>query len=270
MKMRNGFREFGPLCGWIAMFGVLVALLGRGTARRELPDFRPAPLQRAEAQPSQPQLSSSPAQRATRPSADAFALRPFLADAIRRANRPEESRPRQRAEATTDSTVALIPFESRPTRDLLWNSTYERVTRQYASNSALPRPSRDLSSFSNTQLTDLWLWNSTYERVTRQYARNSALPRPSGDLSSFSNTQLTDVWLRNSGSTRTSTSSAPSSALSGSAPTRTPGVAENGSYYGELNQNGVPTTVPVRGYFRSDGTYVRGHYRSRPYSNPRR
>jgi hypothetical protein len=45
-------------------------------------------------------------------------------------------------------------------------------------------------------------------------------------------------------------------------------VAENGSYYGELNKNGVPKTVPVRGYYRKDGTYVRGHYRSPPGSNP--
>ncbi len=44
----------------------------------------------------------------------------------------------------------------------------------------------------------------------------------------------------------------------------TPFVAENGSYYGELNDYGVPKTVHVRGYYRKDGTYVRGHYRSRP------
>ncbi|MFA9479364.1 thermonuclease family protein [Phycisphaerales bacterium AB-hyl4] len=44
-------------------------------------------------------------------------------------------------------------------------------------------------------------------------------------------------------------------------------VAENGSYYGQPNQNGVPKTVRVRGYYRADGTYVRGHYRSPPNSN---
>lgn len=43
--------------------------------------------------------------------------------------------------------------------------------------------------------------------------------------------------------------------------------SENGSYYGERNANGVPKTVRVEGYFRKDGTYVRGHYRSRPGSN---
>lgn len=47
------------------------------------------------------------------------------------------------------------------------------------------------------------------------------------------------------------------------------GVAENGSYYGEPNDNGVPKTVFVSGYYRKDGTYVRSHYRSKPGSNPK-
>jgi hypothetical protein len=46
------------------------------------------------------------------------------------------------------------------------------------------------------------------------------------------------------------------------------GVAENGSYYGELNANGVPKTDLVSGYYRRDGTYVRGYYRSAPGTNP--
>jgi hypothetical protein len=42
-------------------------------------------------------------------------------------------------------------------------------------------------------------------------------------------------------------------------------VAENGSYYGQTSTNtGRPKTVHVRGYYRKNGTYVRGHYRSRP------
>ena len=45
-------------------------------------------------------------------------------------------------------------------------------------------------------------------------------------------------------------------------------VAENGSYYGQPNVNGVPKTVGVSGYTRKDGTYVRGYYRSPPGSNP--
>lgn len=45
-------------------------------------------------------------------------------------------------------------------------------------------------------------------------------------------------------------------------------VAENGSFYGQPNVNGVPKTVEVSGYYRKDGTYVRGHYRSPPNSNP--
>jgi hypothetical protein len=45
-------------------------------------------------------------------------------------------------------------------------------------------------------------------------------------------------------------------------------VAENGSYYGQPNQNGVPKTVLVRGYTTSSGNYVQGYYRSAPGTNP--
>ncbi|MBV6503526.1 MAG: hypothetical protein AKCLJLPJ_01606 [Fimbriimonadales bacterium] len=42
-----------------------------------------------------------------------------------------------------------------------------------------------------------------------------------------------------------------------------PPMAENGSYYGEISElTGRPKTIYVRSYFRSDGTYVRSHYRS--------
>ena len=41
------------------------------------------------------------------------------------------------------------------------------------------------------------------------------------------------------------------------------GCAENGSCYGDTSIiNGMPKTTHVNGYFRRDGTYVRGHYRS--------
>jgi len=39
--------------------------------------------------------------------------------------------------------------------------------------------------------------------------------------------------------------------------------AENGSCYGDIsNITGLPKTTQVNGYYRKDGTYVRGHYRS--------
>lgn len=46
---------------------------------------------------------------------------------------------------------------------------------------------------------------------------------------------------------------------------RSPSVcAENGSCYGDISSyNGKPKTVSVKGYYRKDGTYVRGHYRSK-------
>lgn len=43
-----------------------------------------------------------------------------------------------------------------------------------------------------------------------------------------------------------------------------PSCAENGSCYGDVSANtGRAKTVPVQGYYRKDGTYVRGHYRSK-------
>ena len=52
----------------------------------------------------------------------------------------------------------------------------------------------------------------------------------------------------------------------GTNPTASGGLAcaENGSCYGDIsNITGLPKTTHVNGYFRRDGTYVRGHYRSR-------
>ncbi len=43
------------------------------------------------------------------------------------------------------------------------------------------------------------------------------------------------------------------------------GCEENGSCYGDISTlTGRPKTVQVDGYYRNDGTYVRGHYRSKP------
>lgn len=40
--------------------------------------------------------------------------------------------------------------------------------------------------------------------------------------------------------------------------------AENGSCYGDTSSiNGRPKTVEVQGYYLSNGTYVRGYYRSK-------
>lgn len=46
-------------------------------------------------------------------------------------------------------------------------------------------------------------------------------------------------------------------------PLPAPACAENGSCYGDIsNITGAPKTIHVDGYYRSDGTYVRGYYRS--------
>lgn len=49
-----------------------------------------------------------------------------------------------------------------------------------------------------------------------------------------------------------------------SAPISGYSCAENGSCYGDVSAaTGRAKTVPVQGYYRRDGTYVRGHYRSK-------
>ena len=59
----------------------------------------------------------------------------------------------------------------------------------------------------------------------------------------------------------TNTTTAPPTTYT--SPTAT-SCAENGSCYGDVSPlTGRPKTVPVQGYFRSNGTYVRGHYRSK-------
>jgi hypothetical protein len=46
-------------------------------------------------------------------------------------------------------------------------------------------------------------------------------------------------------------------------PVPTGSCAENGSCYGDISdKTGLPKTVAVQGYYRADGTYVRGYYRS--------
>jgi len=50
-----------------------------------------------------------------------------------------------------------------------------------------------------------------------------------------------------------------------SLPKYKPTCAENGSCYGDISTlTGRAKTVHVGGYYRKNGTYVRGHYRSRP------
>jgi hypothetical protein len=47
-------------------------------------------------------------------------------------------------------------------------------------------------------------------------------------------------------------------------PAASPLCAENGSCYGDISdKTGLPKTVSVQGYYRKDGTYVRGYYRSK-------
>jgi len=103
-------------------------------------------------------------------------------------------------------------------------------------------------------------------RVTSaERARNDRSSR-SKQIWAAKASEVRDVFGTSSASVSAPTNllSVPQSAPARSASTYS-GCAENGSCYGDLSTlTGRPKTVHVGGYFRSDGTYVRGHYRSKP------
>jgi hypothetical protein len=73
------------------------------------------------------------------------------------------------------------------------------------------------------------------------------------------------VAVNSPSSTEKSGGSSPSSIAPLARPLPAPACAENGSCYGDTSAaTGNPKTVHVNGYYRRDGTYVRGHYRSAP------
>lgn len=62
---------------------------------------------------------------------------------------------------------------------------------------------------------------------------------------------------------RSTTSSGSSGAYTSSTAGH-PACAENGSCYGDISSaTGLPKTVYVPGYYKSNGTYVHGYYRSK-------
>jgi hypothetical protein len=91
-----------------------------------------------------------------------------------------------------------------------------------------------------------------------------SLPVP---LNSNKLTNTETIELNSQGATFVSPASNNIKQGSGSNPLYVPpsiGCAENGSCFGDTSViNGLPKTTHVDGYFRKDGTYVRGHYRSK-------
>jgi hypothetical protein len=80
--------------------------------------------------------------------------------------------------------------------------------------------------------------------------------------------QLTTVEQQSVASSPTTlahSGAAPATASTEASGATAPACAENGSCYGDISERtGRPKTVHVEGYYRKDGTYVRGHYRSAP------
>jgi predicted small lipoprotein YifL len=94
--------------------------------------------------------------------------------------------------------------------------------------------------------------------------------RRASELSVATPAPVDDAEDYGGGETGTAAAAAPSSpSATGSRSSveerNAPPVAENGTYYGEISPaTGRAKTVHVEGYYRRDGTYVRGHYRSAP------
>lgn len=81
-------------------------------------------------------------------------------------------------------------------------------------------------------------------------------------LDALSNPPASNALIGITPSVTSSTASkhAPSPATTAASPL----CAENGSCYGDISdKTGLPKTVSVQGYYRKDGTYVRGYYRSK-------
>lgn len=91
--------------------------------------------------------------------------------------------------------------------------------------------------------------------VANVVVNTAPLHAASVDSSAIGSTPTSSAFVQSEQSSRNSTLSPP-------APVG-PGCAENGSCFGDISSiNGMPKTTHVNGYFRRDGTYVRGHYRS--------
>lgn len=72
------------------------------------------------------------------------------------------------------------------------------------------------------------------------------------------------VYSRPFSTLNPSNSGVSSPATTAPTPSSLGACAENGSCYGDVSTTtGRAKTVPVQGYYRKDGTYVRGHYRSK-------
>ncbi len=116
-----------------------------------------------------------------------------------------------------------------------------------------------------------WVCNRGYQRAGSECLK--VVPPENASLDHFGSS-----WVCNRGFVRmgngceqraisasASTAYQPPSLPASAPPATGSYCAENGSCYGDPSAlTGRPKTVHVNGYYRRDGTYVRGHYRSRP------
>jgi hypothetical protein len=105
----------------------------------------------------------------------------------------------------------------------------------------------------------LYTFSCTQQGCVKVTDANCSIPSP---LTSNQNLNIETNKFNSQGATFVSANTKPNVTPSNykSSPY---GCAENGSCYGDISSvNGTTKTIQVNGYYRGDGTYVRGHYRS--------
>lgn len=92
----------------------------------------------------------------------------------------------------------------------------------------------------------------------------AGIERASDGNASKSGYWANGVYSRPFSNLTPSNSGVSSQATKATIPSSLGACAENGSCYGDISPlTGNPKTIQVDGYYRRDGTYVRGHYRSK-------
>ena len=138
----------------------------------------------------------------------------------------------------------------------IFGNVYANDANYYACNNGYSSCNQSLLTEQQKQIVHQSLLSRNFHSCNNGY-------------SSCNQTLLTDdqkQGIQQRATTYTNSSAFSTNSAESNSPPTNSGVAcaENGSCYGDIsNITGLPKTTHVNGYYRKDGTYVRGHYRSR-------
>ena len=138
----------------------------------------------------------------------------------------------------------------------IWGSVYANDANYYACNNGLSSCNPSLLTDGQKQLVHQSLLSRNF------YSCNNGLSNCNQYL--LTDEQKQGLQQRTTQYSSTSANNQKLTESTNSPPNIGEACAENGSCYGDIsNVTGIPKTTHVNGYYRKDGTYVRGHYRSR-------